>query len=424
MWSLRATRPGSTVRLMGGSPDMNLLFLVPYTPTLVRTRPYNLLRALRRHGHTLTLATLWENAGERAALQAFEADGLRVIAARLGKAQIALNLARALATPLPLQARYCWQPGLWGLVGQALTNERFDVLHVEHLRGSAYALAARRAFPRQAVVWDSVDCISLLFELASRNSQGGFGRWATRLDLPRTRRFEGRLARLFERVLVTAENDRAALQKLAGEPVRPEHITVLPNGVDLDYFTPGAWPRRADEVIFSGKLSYHANVNAAAHLIREVMPRVWSLRPQVRLRLVGKDPDPLLRSLAEGEPRIEVTGAVPDLGEHLRRAAVAVAPLTYGVGIQNKVLEAMACATPVIAYPQAVSALQVDGGAACVVQEPGAMADAILRLLADPALAEQIGRAGRRYVEQHHDWAQIAGRLEEIYAQAVDGKGG
>lgn len=407
---------------MAGYPDMNLLFLVPYTPTLVRTRPYNLLRALHHRGHTITLATLWENAAERTALQTLEADGLQVIAAPLGKAQIALNLALALPTSTPLQARYCWQPALWTQVRQALATERFDVLHIEHLRGSAYALAASQAFPRQAVVWDSVDCISLLFEQASRSSRGGFGRWATRLDLARTRCFEGRLARLFERVLVTAENDRLALEKLAVEPLLPEHIAVLPNGVDLDYFTPGAWPRRADEIIFSGKLSYHANLNAATHLVREVMPRVWAQNPQARLRLVGKDPDPALRALAENDPRIEVTGTVPNLGDHLRRAAVAVAPLTYGVGIQNKVLEAMACATPVVAYPQAVSALRVDGQAVCVVQEPQAMADAILRLLADPALGQQIGRAGRGYVEAHHAWPRIAERLEQIYQQAAADK--
>jgi glycosyltransferase involved in cell wall biosynthesis len=91
--------------------------------------------------------------------------------------------------------------------------------------------------------------------------------------------------------------------------------------------------------------------------------------------------------------------------------------MVYGAGIQNKVLEGLATGTPVVCTSLAAAALQVNPGQDLLVAD-GAhnFADAVLRLLDDPALCGQIGQAGRRYVEKHHDWDGVAARLEDVYA--------
>jgi len=219
-------------------------------------------------------------------------------------------------------------------------------------------------------------------------------------------------------VLVTSPTDKSALERLA----RPKsEIAVLPNGVDLEYFTPGTDARQPETVVFSGKMSYHANITAALYLANQVMPLVWAQRPGVRLIIAGSQPSPAIRKLTETHrPHVEVTGYLSDLRTPLRQATVAVAPLLYGAGIQNKVLEAMACATPVVASARAVSALQAQPGQDCLVaNSPQTFAEAILALLHDPALREQVGVAGRRYVERHHDWNTIAAQLESIYARSI-----
>jgi glycosyltransferase involved in cell wall biosynthesis len=100
----------------------------------------------------------------------------------------------------------------------------------------------------------------------------------------------------------------------------------------------------------------------------------------------------------------------------LRKAAVAVAPLLYGAGVQNKVLEAMACGTPVVAMSQAISALSVQPGAECLVADTApTLAAAILSLLHDEDLRARMGAAGRRYVEDNHNWNAIIAHLENIY---------
>jgi hypothetical protein len=94
--------------------------------------------------------------------------------------------------------------------------------------------------------------------------------------------------------------------------------------VDLEYFSPGSSPRSKNIVIFSGKLSYHANVAAALHLVKEIMPYVWEKRPETIVQLAGKDPSRAIKALAAADARIQVTGTVSDLRSYLRQAALAV----------------------------------------------------------------------------------------------------
>jgi glycosyltransferase involved in cell wall biosynthesis len=167
-------------------------------------------------------------------------------------------------------------------------------------------------------------------------------------------------------------------------------------------------------------MSYHANITMTRFLVEEIMPHVWASRPDVKVTIVGKDPAREVMTLAQN-PAVTVTGTVADIRPYLQRATLAAAPVTYGVGIQNKVLEAMACATPVVATPQVVTALTaVAGRDLLVAQEPVEFARAVLALLQDDTRREAIGRAGRAYVESHHDWAAITVRLEHIYCRFMN----
>ena len=166
-------------------------------------------------------------------------------------------------------------------------------------------------------------------------------------------------------------------------------------------------------------MSYHANIAAAANLITEVMPIIWQQLPEARLTIAGKDPAAHLLALAE-DSRITVTGTVPDLRPYLAQATISVSPMRYGVGIQNKVLEAMAMATPVISTPQAVSALQTQSGEEVMVADtPPAIAQTAVQLLTDKKLCRQIGEGGRRYVETYHDWKVVTHKLATVYREAM-----
>jgi len=407
---------------------LNILFVCPYTPTPIRTRSYHLLNTLVRRGHRLTLATVWQTEAERAQLRAFEAQGVAVLSHRLTRARSAASVLQSFFTNQPLQARYCWVPALAQQLQQTLgsPDPKFDVIHVEHLRGVEYGLALRRrrAVPPIPIIWDSVDCISMLFEHAICYSRTGFGRWATRFELPATRRYEGWAIGQFDQVLVTSKVDRAALEQLAqaaaarspGSPP-PAPIRVLPNGVDLDHFKPPEGPREPATVVLSGKMSYHANVTAAHQLVSKIMPIVWASYPTAKVMLVGSAPTADVRVLAKRyAPLVTVTGHVPEVPPFLQSATLAVAPMAYGAGIQNKVLEAMACGTATVTSPSAIAALPDAARQALLVADGDqSIAAAILSLLQNPTLRASLEGRGRAYVCEHFDWASVTAELETIY---------
>jgi glycosyltransferase involved in cell wall biosynthesis len=362
----------------------------------------------------VTLICLAGKNEEPAALDELRRRCREVVAVPTSGRQAAIQALRALPAGLPLQAAYGASEAL---VAEARRRaDAHDVVHIEHLRGSTYGPPLRD----HPLLLDAVDCISLLFERALRQGASLGGRARALLDQARTRRAEARYGVTFPQVIVTSPEDRQALEQLRAPGTPAAAITVIANGVDMGAFVPAPpESRQPATLLLGGKMSYHANEAAALYLGREIMPLIWRARPDVRCMIVGRDPTPAVQALG-ADARITVTGAVRSMSEALHSATIAAVPLRYGVGIQNKVLEAMATATPVVATPQAARALHDAAHEAVVLAETAsAFAETVLELLDDPARRARMGLAGRNYVETHHDWYRGAERLAERYALAA-----
>jgi sugar transferase (PEP-CTERM/EpsH1 system associated) len=391
---------------------MRILFVTPYIPSLIRVRPYNILRALVKRGHDVTLLSLQPPGDTGESLDELRQCCQAVHVVPHTRSQTLANGLMALPARLPLQAAYSRSPRFNTAAREILQKERFDVVHLEHLRGAVLA-DALEGLP---IVYDSVDSISLLFGKVLQDAPTLKSRLMALVDLERTRRFEGQLTRRFPQVAVTSEADR---QALVGFGCDNRRVTVVPNGVDLDYFRPLDVERHPLFLVFTGKMSYHANIAAVEDLVQKIMPLVWQEQPDAKLYIVGKDPAPSVIEMGQ-QPNVMVIGSVPDMRPYLAQAAVAISTVRYGVGIQNKVLEAMAMATPVVCSVQANSALKTVSGQDILVGDtPQAIARHILDLLASAEKRERVGQQGRRYVETCHTWDSAAATLETLYQAAM-----
>jgi sugar transferase (PEP-CTERM/EpsH1 system associated) len=251
-------------------------------------------------------------------------------------------------------------------------------------------------------------------------------RWLYALEGRRLRRVECRAAAAAAAVTLVSPAEAECFRRVcpAGR------VLGVYNGVDLEYFQPAAAaagsppsapgsppaaagsplsplssPPAPPTVVFTGALDYRANVDALVWFCGQVWPSIVSRRPDAVLKIIGRHATPAVRRLAE-RPGVVLVGGVPDVRPHLAAASLAIAPLRVARGIQNKVLEALAMGKAVVASPQAVEGLSATHDNELLVAAcPAEWIAAIHRLLEDAPLARRLGAAGRRHVEQHHDWS-------------------
>ena len=391
---------------------MRLLFVAPYVPSPIRVRTYQLLRHLARTGCRITLVALEDSPiteGLREELESY-CDAIHLIP--LPKRAAQLRCLRALPTPKPLWVAYCESPLFFKTVVGVASKEHFDVAHVEHLR----AAWIRPALGDLPTVLDAVDCITALQRQMFEQGDTLPHRLLAWVEWSKLRRWEARAYAPYDRLTVTSAYDAEALRTL-GVPQQPE---IIPNGVDLDYFQPRPLcTPEPQTLIFSGKMSYRANDDAALWFASELWPRLKEQCPGARWLIVGSEPTEAVRRLAR-DPAIQVTGYVDDLRPYLSRASLAICPLRIGVGIQNKALEAMAMGCPVVASPVAGRALQAatQEGGITIAKRDGEFIQACCELLREPAHARAAGAAARRYVERHHQWECTADRFLDLYDNA------
>ncbi len=403
---------------------MRILFIAPNPPSRIRIRSYGFLSQLR-HEHQVTLLVQISSAQELTDAEALQQQGYEVITVRESQRQSVLRSGMALFGSHPLQVAYAKSERFLQVARHLCAQRSFDVIHVEHLRGIASVGELAQNYP---LVWDAVDCISLLFQQTAKAGHSLPVRTMASLEYRRTQHYEAAMVKQLPHVVTISERDRQALLDLYN--IRPymtkqndKHscidIYVVPSGVDLAYFHPVKQKRSPYNIVFSGKMSYHANVATALYLYNEIMPLVWKQQPQATLTLVGSKPPKSLQRLAS-DARVNVTGYVDDIRPYIQMAQVMMSPMVYSVGLQNKVLEAMALGTPTVVAAQSAKALKaLHGSDLLVANSAREFAEATLLLLSEPALHKKISSNGRSYVEQHHDWRVATEQLVAVYQQAI-----
>ena len=187
-----------------------------------------------------------------------------------------------------------------------------------------------------------------------------------------------------------------------------QNVRVIPNGVDYDYFSSEKvnsthlFP--SPMIMFSGAMDYYANIDGVTWFAKEIFPFVKKRMPRIEFFIVGRNPDPGIKRL-EKYPGITVTGFVDDIRPYYKAADICIIPLRVARGVQNKVLESMAMAKPVVATSIAIQGIKPDKGKdVAVADTEQQFSDVIIKLLTHPTLKKQLGINARKYVVVNHNW--------------------
>ena len=299
-------------------------------------------------------------------------------------------------------------------VADILARCSIDTIYVFSGQMAQYLPAKTRA----RVVMDFCDMDSLKFADYAKGSRGPM-RWLMRREANLLFQFERQVARRADASLFVSEAEAALFRERTGAA----NVQVVENGIDTDFFDPTASFRRIDTagklIVFTGQMDYRPNVEAVAWFADTVLPQIRLAHPDAAFAIVGRNPADAVRALAK-QDGVTVTGEVADVRPWLYAASCVVAPLKIARGIQNKVLEAMAMARPVVASSAAAEGIDHDG-TILSGDSVAEVADAVSGLLADPAAAAAMGCKARERVEARYGWDARLAALDALIAPASKG---
>jgi len=327
---------------------------------------------------------------------------------------------------VPVEPRFRWlRAGTSFLAGKTISEGAFSSPRLKRIVAdwsaqtsfdtalcSSSALAPYLQVPSLEQTPRHVDLIDVDSEkwFDYSKASGFLKRGIFNLEGHRLRELESGIADWASGITVVSEPEAQLYRAFRPDgPIEP-----IPNGVDVDYFTPeagnpeGVMPKASSQsgCVFVGALDYKPNIDGIIWFARNVWPQIHQQHPDQTLSVVGREPVADVRRLAE-IPGVDVVGTVPDVRPYLSQAAVSVVPLHIARGVQNKVLEALAMAKAVVASPDPLVGLRVEDGVQLFkAVEAEQWVKCVTHLLGDAQLRHDVGVAGQAYVTAHHRWEQ------------------
>lgn len=387
-----------------------LLYLVhrlPYPPNKGdKVRSYHLLKHLTQQ-HRVFLGTFIDDPADEAHLDTVRAICPDLHVARLHPRSAKIRSLSGLLSHQALGLRYYQNTALQAWVQQTLAQHQIDAVVIFSSVMAQYVDTS--SSPPMLV--DFVDVDSAKWTQYAPDHRWPLS-WLYRREGERLLAFERSVALRAQRSFFVTENEADLFRSLA--PESAHSVDAISNGVDADFFAPdparvspfASTTDQAAEIplVFTGAMDYWPNIDAVTWFVADILPTLRQQWPQLCFYIVGRNPPPAVQTLAG--PGVVVTGTVPDVRPYLQHAAVVVAPLRVARGIQNKILEAMAMARPVVATDSCAQAITAEPETELLsATSPADYVVQISALLNSPQRCASVGMAGRARVLSDYSWS-------------------
>ena len=313
-------------------------------------------------------------------------------------------------------------PSAHALINEILASEPIDILQLEYTEMGQFG---RPDYARVKVVLSEID---VTFRTRLRRHRAGINRrYAVNrnfgnslMDILRELRFELRAAARADQIHVMSEADGTYLGRFL--PSGGRTIRVVPNAVDVDEFTPPSAPRSSTQLLFIGNFDHLPNQDALDYLMTDIWPSVRSRVPEATLQIAGARAGELVYRY-DGRDGVSVIGEVPDTIPHYQQCAAMIAPIRAGSGTRLKILEALACATPVVTTTIGAEGIEgVPGEHFLIGDTTASFIDAVCSILDNSALRVRLGEAGRRLAETRYSWEHSADAAFAGYSELLAGR--
>lgn len=392
----------------------HILFLAHLLPWPLegggQQKSYHVLRQLA-HAYDIKLLALTRPSDRETDLTALHdicALGVETIPLARTPLSNALAAAQALVTGRSFLVTRDHTPAMHAAVARELATGSYAALHVDHLQMAQFVPTRT---PGVKVILDEHNVEWRIPKRLAQTARNPLVRLYARREAVRLRTFEYTAIQRADLTLAVSDEDRATLGNAS--------VRTLPIGVDTTYFSPRARTRNSKTLVSIGTMYWPPNVDALTWFCAEILPRVKTEEPDVKLCIVGARPTAEVQALA-ADPAVTVTGSVPDVRPYGENCAAFIVPLRSGSGMRVKILNALAMGLPTVSTTVGAEGIAVRSGEHLLLADTAEdFAAATLRLLRDPELGETLAQNGRVLMEAQYGWEAIGERLRTLYAEVL-----
>jgi glycosyltransferase involved in cell wall biosynthesis len=298
---------------------------------------------------------------------------------------------------------------------EMLTEEDFDIVHFEWTQMAIYADLAPNSLRLLTEI--EVNYAASRTTLAVEPSR--LKKVLKLYNMLQTLYREVQMCRLVHHVVCVTEEDKGYLERYLPQG----KLSVINTGVDVDYFNYAPEIKEPKALLFVGAFRHSPNILAMHYFCEEVLPGILSSEPEAHLYIVGSSPTKEIQLLGQ-HPNVTVTGYVEDIREYYHKAQIVVVPLRTGVGIRGKILEAWSVGKATVATRLACQGIRAGHGENTLIADtPEEFASWTSALLRNPDFCLELGKCGRKTVEDFYDWNLIGEELVQTYQETLSKNG-
>lgn len=321
----------------------------------------------------------------------------------LSKIDLGVNLFRSLYNGLPFQVAIFYKKSIAKTIQKIIKDLKPDAVFCHLIRMSEY-IKHMNTYPKTL---DYMDAFSKGIDRRSESSDMFVVKKVLQSEYKRLIKYENEIFDRFENKIIISEQDRDLIPHK-----EKEKINVVANGVDTGIFYPLNHEKKFD-LLFTGNMGYPPNVESAVYAIKNIFPLVQKINPEINFLIAGIDPPRELTGLSSD--KIKIIPEFSHIREAFAQSRIMLAPMLISIGLQNKILQAMAMKIPVICSPLANNAIKAPVNS-CILEAntPGEYADKIELLLNDNNYYKRLTENAYDFVVKNYNWKSINCKLEKI----------
>jgi polysaccharide biosynthesis protein PslH len=393
---------------------MKILFVSRWYPYPVdngsKIRIFNLIRTLANH-HDIDLISF---SGERVSGHQIEmmnryCQGIRTCEYRVNdKEQI--SILSGLLSPRPMSTVVSHNPEMQAFISEAERNQKYDLVISSQLDMAAYTSHWRTS----PLLFEEMELTSLYEKYKLEKKR--LTRWRRMLMWQKYKYYIKDFLKAYQCCTVVSELERLRVKEIVPTYDRVE---VIPNGVDNEHLQGDYGEVEPDSLIYTGALSYDANLDAMEYFLQDIFPLIKRKSPNTKVYITGSTKGIDLKWLPSVDG-VVFTGYLKDVRPRIAKSCVSIVPLRIGGGTRLKILEALALKTPVVSTRKGVEGLDLTAGEDLLVGDtPEEFAESVLRMLKSESLRQKLSQQGNESVRRKYDWEIIGEKLNKVLQSMV-----